>query len=70
MEGQQRMFRLAPEAFTVSAHYVPAEGWTLALCVRRQAEQWSESTPNVYYALSTPELFDVLVADLAHALGV
>lgn len=65
-----RLFRLAPEAVSVSAHFVPREGWTLTVVVRRGDETFEEAHRETYGCLSTPELVDVLCADLSLALGL
>lgn len=70
MGTQPRLFRLAPEALTVSAHFTPMEGWTAAVTVRRGDEMWSDVEPHSYGALSTAELYDVICADLAGQLGL
>jgi hypothetical protein len=68
--GQVRLFRLAVEAIAVSAHFEPGSGWRLVVSARRQGESWDEARSATYDALSTPELFDVLCADLAGDLGL
>lgn len=65
---QPRLFRLAPEAFAVTAHYEHGRGWALRVVVRRQDEQWDEAHCETYQQLSTPEALDVLLADLELAL--
>lgn len=67
---QLRMFRLAPEAIVVSAHFTPREGWTASVQMRRQDELWSEVQPSVYGCLTTSELYDVLCAELERQLGL
>lgn len=72
MDGvtQQRLFRLAPEAIVVQAHFQPGEGWRLSLQVRRGDEGWADVAPGFYSHLTTPELLDVILADLSTQLGL
>jgi hypothetical protein len=70
IDGQARLFRLAVEAIAISAIYEPGRGWRLHVNARRQGEEWSESRLCAYECLTTPELVDVLSADLAAALGL
>ena len=70
MDGQTRLFRLAPEAVTIQAHFVGGEGWELLIRVRRGDETWDDSHQEHYSFLTTTELVDVLTADLAGALGL
>lgn len=59
---QQRLFRLAPEAFHLQATYVAGEGWRCTAGLRRQGESWDDSPRVVYDHLTTPELLDVICA--------
>lgn len=67
---QARLFRLAPEAVQVWAHYVHREGWNLCISVRRGDETWSEAHQEVYSGLTTNELVDVVLADLSTSMGL
>lgn len=67
---QERLFRLAVEAVVVQAHFVPGEGWRLHITTRRGDEEWSDAVARWYDRLTTPELADVLEADLRSELGL
>jgi len=67
---QPKLFRLAPEAVCVNAVFVPREGWSCTVRVRRGDEDWPEAHNEAYSHLGTSELLDVLVADLTLALGL
>lgn len=67
---QPRLFRLAPEAVVVQAHFVAGEGWQALVRVRRGDEEWDTAHQEHYSFLSTTELVDVLLADLCAALGL
>jgi hypothetical protein len=69
-QGQERLFRLAPEAVAVNGYYVHREGWTLVVAVRRGDEDWSRAHRERYDRLSTDELLQVLDSDLTAALGL
>jgi hypothetical protein len=62
---EQRLFRLAPEAFTASAHFVPGEGWHCTVQMRRGDETWLDAYRADYDHLSTGELVDILDAECA-----
>ena len=70
MGDQERLFRLALEALSVRASYRPGKGWELVVNSRRGDETWEEAPSRTYTHLSTPELFDVIVADLERALNL
>lgn len=67
---QDRLFRLAVEALGFNAHHEPGRGWRLAVVVRRGDEHWDDAHKELYEALSTPELADVIAEELARALGL
>lgn len=67
---QPRLFRLAVEAVTVSAHFDMGRGWHVAITARRGDETWQEATQEVYDCLSSSELVDVLCASLSLQLGL
>lgn len=68
--AEARLFRLAPEAVHIWAHYVHREGWTLCVAVRRGDETWSEAAQEAYTCLTTNELVDVVLADLSTSMGL
>lgn len=70
MEGQQRLYRLAVEAIALTAWWEPGRGWQVALRLRRGDESWSDSERADYSVLSSPELVDVIGAELARVLGL
>lgn len=70
MDEQERLFRLALDALSVSARYVGGKGWEVVIQARRGAERWEEAEKRSYDHLTTPELMDVLCADLERALGL
>lgn len=65
---QDRLFRLAVEALAMTARYVPREGWTVSLRARRGDETWDEGERHDYTHLTSPELVDVLDAELTRWL--
>lgn len=65
---QERLFRLAPEAVTLSAHFVPGQGWSATWSVRRGDEQWSDAYRADYSSLSSAELVDVIEAEASELL--
>lgn len=65
---QERLFRLAVEAGFIQFSHVPGRGWTLVIKVRRGQELWDESAAEMYEALTTIELLDVIYAALDQAL--
>jgi len=68
--GQERMFRLAVDALSVSARYHGGHGWEVVIQVRRGEEKWEDAEKRAYDHLSTPELADVLCSDVCRALGL
>lgn len=54
--AQPQLFKLAVEAFAVSAHYEPGEGWCLHLSSRRQGETWQQAYNVRYERMTTDEL--------------
>lgn len=67
---QERLFRLAVEAINVQVTFVPGEGWSMRAGWRRQDECWSDAQRVEYSHLTTPELVDVIDAELGRALGM
>jgi hypothetical protein len=65
---QDRLFRLAPEALTLHAHYVGGSGWQLRVAVRAQGDQWSDEAWVHYDHLTTQELLDTIEGDLSSRL--
>lgn len=65
---QERLFVLAPEAINLHVTFVPAQGWSAVVVMRRQDEQWPDAYRSDYSYLSTEELFDTLAAELARIL--
>jgi hypothetical protein len=60
---QLRMFRLAPAALHLQATFVPGEGWSLRVGMRRQDESWAEAYQAHYDHLSSEELADVICSE-------
>ena len=65
---EQRLFRLAYEAISLSAVYVPGEGWRLTVVARRADEPWTEAHRATYSHLMTDELADVICCEAADRL--
>jgi hypothetical protein len=62
--AQERLFRLAVEAGSVTFWHEPAIGWHLVINLRRGDEAWWETTKERYQGMSTSELLDTLYAHL------
>ena len=56
----QRLFRGEVRAAQVTLWHEPHEGWRLTVAVRRDFEEWSESSADTYERLSLSEALDVL----------
>lgn len=70
---EQQLFTGAPEAFILSAHWVPGEGWTARLRIRRQYEAWESTGEESYDHLTTSELataLEAMSASLWSGLGL
>lgn len=67
---QQRLYRLSVDALTISAHHELRKGWTLSIGARHGDETWAEVDWHKFDHLTTPELYDVICADLAKVLGL
>jgi hypothetical protein len=62
--AQERLFRLAVEAGTVTFHHVAGAGWVLTVACRRGDEAWDEVERETYSHLTTVELLDTIAAVL------
>jgi len=69
-EDQPRLFRAAPDAIAVHAHWSWPEGWHLRVMVKRADETYRDCTKADYDGLSAAELIDALDAELGAALGL
>ena len=67
---QERLFELAVEAGTIALAFRPGEGWYLRVAMRRGGQEWSEVDGRTYWGLSTPEMVDVIDAELMRQLGL
>lgn len=65
---EQRLFRLAYEAISLSAVFEPGQGWRVTIAARRQDERWDEAHREVYSRLSTDELADVVCVEVSDRL--
>lgn len=65
---EQRLFRLAYEQVTLSATFIPGQGWRLTTFARRQGELADEADQSVYSHLSTDELCDVICVEASDRL--
>jgi hypothetical protein len=65
---QDRLFRLAIEAGTVTFHHVAGAGWVLTVACRRGDEAWDEVQRETYSHLTTVELLDTIYACLDSTL--
>ena len=70
MDGQERLFRLAHEAVSVSAHFIKGEGWSVRICMRRGDETWEQARRSDYSHLNTEELVTVIDTELEYGLGL
>lgn len=61
---QERLFRLAVEAGTVTFGHEPGKGWRLVIAVRRGDELWQDAARDIYEGLTTVELLDTVYAHL------
>lgn len=68
--GQERLFRCAVDALSMSARYHGGHGWELVIQVRRGEERWEAAEKQTYDHLTTPELADVICAALERSLGL
>lgn len=69
MVEQQQLFVGAVEDVVLQVHFIPGDGWTTRLTVRRQFEQWAQTRSSSYTRLSTDELGDVLDLELGSVLA-
>lgn len=67
---QERLFRLATEAVTFSAHRDALGRWAVTLRARRGDEDWDQGLWETYELLSSEELADVVEAVLERVLGL
>lgn len=67
---QQRLFRFAVEDLHASAHFVPGQGWMLAIWARRGGEANDQAYRVRYSYLTTPELVDAIDGELGALLGL
>lgn len=61
---QLRLFKLAPEAVTITAQWHSFDGWQVILRLRRSGEAWTDAYRADYTHLTTVEMVDVLMAEL------
>lgn len=64
---ESRLFKGAPEALSINAHWVNGHGWACTLRLRHAGEDWHEASSVTYSDLSTAELLDVLDLELPRA---
>lgn len=67
---QQRLFRAAVAALSVSASWTYPNGWHLTVAVRHEGEEWCDGHRETYGHLSRRELLDVVSAELSRILEV
>jgi len=65
---EMRLFRLAPDGWMCSAFFVPREGWSVTLSLKRADEHWPEAERRVYSHLTTSELVDVIENEASRLL--
>lgn len=65
---EQRLFRLAHEAVSITAAYVGGQGWSVTVRLRRGDESWSDAYSAQYSHLSTSEMVDVIECELLQLL--
>lgn len=66
---QERLFRLAVEAATVTVRFTPGQGWTLTRSRRRGDETWAQATQETFSLLTTAECVDVLAVTSSWLVG-
>ena len=67
---QDQLFKLAPEALSVSARFVGGEGWSVVVAMRRQGEPGESAYRATYSHLGTSELADVIEREVASQLDL
>lgn len=67
---QERLYRLAVDAISITAVYRPGRGWELALRARRGDETWAEAHRGDYELLVSSELCQVICSELDNVLGL
>lgn len=67
---QPALFEAAVEAVSVGAFWTHPGGWSASVVARRSGQCWHLAARSEYGQLSSDELVDVLLAELALALGV
>jgi len=67
---QIRLFDLAPVAVHLSAVHEPGRGWHLRIMVRAQGDPWNDAEAVHYDCLSSPELADVIDAEVRRGLAL
>jgi hypothetical protein len=70
MTGQPRLWVTAVEAAHIQLLWEWHHGWSAHIKMRRQGDGWDATPATFYGALSTEELYDVLVTELARMLGL
>ena len=65
---QQRLFVLAVEAIALTAVFVPGQGWSVKIGMRRQAESWGAEPWTEYSHMTTAEMLDTIEGHLASKL--
>ena len=69
MDDQPTLFTMPVEAVMMQAHWEYPHGWVAVLRWRRAGQTWEGAERRFYDSLSSPELSDVLSAELARTLG-
>src|SRR6266545_1273516 len=67
--SQLRLMTGPVRAAAVTLWHHPDDGWSLMVAVRRDFEEWSESSPGYYDHLTLAEALDVLEASLTGLLA-
>lgn len=70
MEDQSRLFRLAVESVHVHCVHEWNRGWRVGIGSRRGDEEWEQAEKRSYTYLSTPEMVDVIHAELERIFGL
>jgi len=66
--NQQRLFRISPDAITISASFEHGAGWRVTFWSHARGVHETDSPSSRYDRLSTAELLQVVEDELSHRL--
>lgn len=64
MDTQQRLWTPPVRGLAITARWEYPSGWVLVVRAVREGEEWASGWRTSYEMLTTPELVDVVFADL------